>query len=109
MPWRLATSSGIVTMFGGVFSWEKIPVVKAIGLAVLLASLASVASAGQTNTFCKFDPKIDKLDKFDKFCLYSTPPAEAPEIDPSSAMAGLTLLAAGLAVLRGRCTKISED
>jgi len=29
----------------------------------------------------------------------------APEIDPSSALAGLTLLAGGLAVLRGRRTK----
>jgi len=28
----------------------------------------------------------------------------APEIDPSSALAGLTLLAGGLAVLRGRRT-----
>jgi len=29
----------------------------------------------------------------------------APEIDPASAMAGLTLLAGGLAVLRGRRSK----
>jgi hypothetical protein len=29
----------------------------------------------------------------------------APEIDPSSALAGLTLLAGGLAVLRGRTGK----
>jgi hypothetical protein len=35
------------------------------------------------------------------------PPAvhRAPEIDPSSALAGLTLLAGGLAVLRGRTGK----
>jgi hypothetical protein len=31
--------------------------------------------------------------------------ARAPEIDPASAMAGLTLLAGGLAVLRGRKAK----
>ena len=31
--------------------------------------------------------------------------ARAPEIDPASAMAGLTLLAGGLAVLRGRFAK----
>lgn len=30
------------------------------------------------------------------------PPHRAPEIDPASAIAGLTLLAGGLAVLRGR-------
>jgi hypothetical protein len=29
-------------------------------------------------------------------------PVKAPEIDPASAMAGLTMLAGGLAVLRGR-------
>ena len=33
----------------------------------------------------------------------------APEIDPASAMAGLTLLAGGLAVLRGRRVKISAE
>jgi hypothetical protein len=31
--------------------------------------------------------------------------ARTPEIDPASAMAGLTLLAGGLAVLRGRIAK----
>ena len=35
--------------------------------------------------------------------------AQTPEIDPASAMAGLTLLAGGLAVLRGRrSTKSAE-
>ena len=33
----------------------------------------------------------------------------APEIDPASAMAGLTLLVGGLAVLRGRRVKISAE
>jgi hypothetical protein len=32
-------------------------------------------------------------------------PAQAPEIDPASAMGGLTLLVGGLAVLRGRSKK----
>jgi hypothetical protein len=32
----------------------------------------------------------------------SPSPVKAPEIDPASAMAGLTMLAGGLAVLRGR-------
>lgn len=40
-------------------------------------------------------------------CFPSSPsspssPVKAPEIDPASAMAGLTMLAGGLAVLRGR-------
>jgi hypothetical protein len=32
-------------------------------------------------------------------------PVKAPEIDPAAAMSGLTLLAGGLAVLRGRRQK----
>jgi hypothetical protein len=32
-------------------------------------------------------------------------PAHAPEIDPASAMAALTMLAGGLAVMRGRRAK----
>jgi hypothetical protein len=35
----------------------------------------------------------------------SSDPTAAPEIDPAGAMAGLTLLAGGLAVLRGRRSK----
>jgi LPXTG-motif cell wall-anchored protein len=31
-----------------------------------------------------------------------SPPFQAPELDPSSLIAGLTLLAGGLAMLRGR-------
>jgi len=37
------------------------------------------------------------------------PPVQAPEVDPASAMAGLTLLAGGLAVLRGRRRVISKE
>ena len=36
-------------------------------------------------------------------------PVRAPEIDPASAIAGLTLLAGGLAVLRGRRGRKSGD
>lgn len=36
-------------------------------------------------------------------------PAKAPEIDPASALAGLTLLAGGLAVMHGRRAKKSES
>jgi len=35
-------------------------------------------------------------------------PVQAPEIDPASAMTGLTLLAGGLTVLRGRRRKSSH-
>jgi hypothetical protein len=36
-------------------------------------------------------------------------PVKAPEIDPSSAIAGLTLMMGGLAVLRGRRNKITKE
>lgn len=49
---------------------------KILGIAVLLMSACGVASA--------------------------TVIASAPEIDPASAMSGLTLLIGGLAVIRGR-------
>jgi LPXTG-motif cell wall-anchored protein len=66
-------------------------------IAALLMTMAGVASAGDRDRcehfWCKpdFDPK----------------PVRAPEIDPASAMAGLTMLAGGLAVLRGRRRKQS--
>lgn len=36
---------------------------------------------------------------------WATAPVSAPEIDPASGLSGLTLLAGGLAVLRGRRQK----
>jgi hypothetical protein len=83
--------------------------VKKIGLAVIMFAIAGVASAdargggggigcinlGWFEINCQAPPK--------------TGPASAPEIDPASAMAGLTMLAGGLAVLRGRRKKISNE
>jgi hypothetical protein len=43
------------------------------------------------------------------FAPPSSSPVKAPEIDPASAMAGLTMLAGGLAVLRGRRKIKSEE
>jgi hypothetical protein len=71
--------------------------IRKISLALVLMTMAGVASAHDSSdkcfqilwfTFCppSSDPK----------------PVKAPEIDPASAMAGLTMLAGGLAVLRGR-------
>lgn len=37
--------------------------------------------------------------------VWASDPTATPEIDPAGAMAGLTLLAGGLAVLRGRRSK----
>jgi hypothetical protein len=71
--------------------------IKKIGLVVLLATLSSVASARETCTtkyLFGFIPYPS--------CTRTSDPVAAPEIDPASAMAGLTLLMGGLAVLRGR-------
>jgi hypothetical protein len=72
-------------------------VVRKISLAVLLMAMAGVASAGSNSgSSC-----IQIL--WWCFPIPSNPsPVKAPEIDPASAMAGLTMLAGGLAVLRGR-------
>jgi hypothetical protein len=77
-------------------------VVRKICLALVLMAMASVASAREDH--------LDK-DKCFHFLWWSfcpptdrdnPHPVKAPEIDPASAMAGLTMLAGGLAVLRGR-------
>ena len=77
--------------------------VRKIAAALALMILAGAASASESNdcreilwfTFCHSDKSDDVV--------------KAPEIDPASAMAGLTLLAGGLAVLRGRRAKKSGE
>jgi hypothetical protein len=80
-----------------------------IGLALALMTVTGVASASSGNSETCFQ----LLPWLEPICI-STPsfsppsrpshssPAQAPEIDPASAMAGLTMLAGGMAVLRGR-------
>ncbi len=86
---------------------EKFSVLKKIGITVLLAALSGVASA---NDSCK----IDQFLWFSfEVCTpvghdHGSSPASAPEIDPGSAMAALTMLMGGLAVLRGRRSKNPE-
>ncbi len=77
---------------------------KKISLAVALMSIAGVASANPGS----------KCVNFIIFEWCPAPPSnpsplKAPEIDPSSALAGLSLLAGGLAVLRGRRSKNSKQ
>jgi len=81
-------------------------VVKKISLAVVLLAMAGVASADAGSGNCFSFAFIPKL-----FCQAGPNPGtvSAPEIDPASAMAGLTMLAGGLAVLRGRRKKISNE
>jgi hypothetical protein len=88
---------------------------KALGLAILLSAAANLASAGQgngsintlvtdvCNDFPKFDAKIHST------ALCKGKVITAPEIDAASAMAGMTILLAGLAVVRGRRAKRSKE
>ena len=72
---------------------------KFIGMAVLALAAASVAQAGDFNRSAK------DLVNVNRHFIPNTPSVAAPEIDPASALGGLTLLAGGLAVIRGRRTK----
>jgi hypothetical protein len=67
--------------------------------------MAGAASAAQDQciqilwwTYCSNPPTNQNVPKV----------VPAPEIDPSSAMAGLTLMLGGLAVMRGRRVKNSK-
>jgi hypothetical protein len=74
-------------------------VIRKISLALVLMTMAGVASASDKGDRCL------QILWFPPVCFGpSSPssPVKAPEIDPASAMAGLTMLAGGLAVLRGR-------
>jgi hypothetical protein len=81
-------------------------VVRKISLAIVLMAMAGVASAKGDHDKCFqllwFFPVCPPVD-------HDRPTVKAPEIDPASAMAGLTMLAGGLAVLRGRRRINSKD
>ena len=90
--------------------------IKALGLAILLVSVTNVASAGQGNpgnlntiitNVCNDYPKLDGKIDSTPFCKGKV--ITAPEIDAASAMAGMTILLAGLAVVRGRRAKKSKE
>jgi hypothetical protein len=79
---------------------EDFTMVRKISLALVLMTMAGMASAKDMDS-----NKCFQILWFD-FCTPSEKHdhdrVQAPEIDPASAMAGLTMLAGGLAVLRGR-------
>jgi type 1 fimbria pilin len=85
--------------------------VKKIGLAILLATVATVASATPPGVTCK-------TEYFWGFIRHESctvdpshthkHPVAAPEIDAASAVAGLTFMVGGLAMLRGRRSKIAK-
>jgi hypothetical protein len=78
--------------------------IKKIGLVVLLTALSGVASAAGA---CKIEYILGIIPI--EMCSPSgnprSGPAAAPEIDPASAIAGLTLVTGCLAILRGRRSK----
>jgi hypothetical protein len=86
--------------------FEDFKVIRKIGLALALMTVTGVASAsnGNSETCFQLVPWLKPI------CIPFSPPSgrsqptrtQAPEIDPASAMAGLTMLAGGIAVLRGR-------
>jgi len=82
--------------------------VRQIALGILLASVAVAASAVPAPpTGYKCSKESFWFLNWEN-CGKPGKPAAAPEIDPASAMAGLTLMAGGLLVLRGRRSKIAK-
>jgi hypothetical protein len=92
--------------------FEDFKVIRKIGLALALMTVTGVASASSGNSETCFqllpwlEPICIPTSSFSPPSRPSRPSqpsrAQAPEIDPASAMAGLTMLAGGMAVLRGR-------
>jgi len=81
--------------------------IRKIALGILLASMATAASAKQGEN-CKIEWLFGFIPI--EHCVKSGPPTKvaAPEIDSSSAIAGLTLMLGGLAILSGRRKKNIE-
>ena len=75
-----------------------------IGLTAVLLTVAGVASAKPENCTTKwfFGFPVEECTPVIKHIT------KAPEIDPASAMADLTLMIGALAVLRGRRTKTTK-
>jgi len=82
--------------------------IRKFSLAILLATIAGVASATPLGVTCTTEYFWGIFPY--EVCTYNPPHKHvvaAPEIDAASAVAALTLMAGGLAVLRGRRRKIA--
>jgi len=81
--------------------------VRKIALGVLLATVAGAASANTLNLSCHIEYFLGLSFLPYEVCTVVKPPkiVAAPEINAASAIAGLTLMVGGLAVLRGRRIK----
>lgn len=80
--------------------------VRKLALAMVLTTVAGVASANAPGVTCTTHYFLGWPYQV---CTFTPPsnPVRAPEIDAASAVAGLTLMIGGLAVLRGRRSKIT--
>lgn len=80
--------------------------VRKLALAIVLTTTAGIASAAALGTTCTTHYFLGIFPY--EVCTHNPPPkpVAAPEIDAASAVAGLTLMIGGLAVLRGRRSKI---
>jgi hypothetical protein len=83
--------------------------IRKFGLAILLATVAGIASATPPGVTCTtqyfwgiFPYEVCTYDPSRKHVV------AAPEMDAASAVAGLTLMIGGLAVLRGRRSKVAK-
>ena len=80
---------------------------RAVSLAILMLGATGVALAGQDDHHWERDH--DHYRGHGWSDQRNAPVLQAPEIDPSSIVAALTLLGGGLAVLRSRGSKNSKD
>ena len=82
--------------------------VRKIALGIVLASIATSASAKHGDESCRTEWLFGFIPI--EHCVKSGPPTTvaAPEIDSSSAIAGLTLMLGGLAILSSRRKKNIE-
>jgi hypothetical protein len=83
--------------------------VRKFALAILLTTVAGIASATVSSGTSCTTHWIFGIFPYE-VCTRTPPPktVAAPEIDAASAVAGLTLMIGGLAVLRGRRSKITK-
>jgi len=74
---------------------------KVLYVLVLSLGVATAANAGSSRPHSSYNHESPAAP--------SAAPASAPEIDPASGMSALTLLAGGLAMVRGRRSILKRD
>ena len=80
--------------------------VRKLALAIVLTTAAGIASATPVGVTCTTH-YLFGIFPYEVCTKTPSNPVRAPEIDAASAVAGLTLMVGGLAVLRGRRSKIA--